>query len=327
MIGLTLLLVGGSAVAINDTTVQRLVRKGLDYAYVEEFDSAGARFDSVIVRDPGNPAGYFFKAGLLQLRMMDECHFQYEQEYLALLRATVAASQKVLEERDDPWAEFYLGSAYAHRAVFEGLKHNYWETFNYGVKGGRILQNLIGRDSLFYDAYLGSGTFEYFWARATRYLPILKLVDGDAPEAIRKLHVAAARSYYSGPTAENSLVFVYGEEAAYDKALALADDLLRRYPRSKTFTWSKAQLAFKMKDHAVALELFQRLYTRYEETQNYANMAQCQLLIGKCLIELDDKPAARRALKQTISYKPHADAYPQIKEYCREAYTLLSRLL
>ena len=314
---------------LNTAEVQNLIHNGLEFAYVEEFDSGKVYFDKIIELYPTNPAGYFFKAALLQVKMMDECHFADEKEYLTLVKQAIKYSEKILEEENNLWAKFYLGSSHTYRAVYEGLKNNYLETFKYGVKGGRILQDIIKEDSTFYDAYLGAGFFEYFWARAARYLPILKLMGGDVDEALRKLHIAAEKSLYSGPTTKNYLVFIYGEEGQYDKASNIVDSLLLKYPKSKTFLWSKANLEFKKKDYNMAADLYHDLFVRYDEhnSKNYANLAQCKLFIGKCFYELEEKESAREALKEVVGYKKFSDQYPQIKGYCREAYGLLSRLL
>ncbi len=312
---------------LNPPEIQNLIKTGLEFSYIEQFDSADACFERIIEFCPDNPAGYFFKAALLQLKMMDACHFKEEKNYYMLMKEVRRICEKILQQKENIWAEFYLGSSYAYQAVYEGLKANYLETFNYGVKGGRILQSILKRDSLFYDAYLGCGTYEYFWARASRYLPFLKLGNGNVDEAIRKLHIAAEKSLYAGPTARNSLVFIYSEEKNFDIATRIIDSLLNEYPESKTFHWNKAELEFQKKNYTVAIETYQWLFSHYITEENYSNLAQCKLYIGKCHYEMGNRSDAKIALKEVIGYKKYQDEYPKIKEYCREAYSLLSRIL
>lgn len=317
-----------TVVDLNPPEVQHLLQSGLEFAYVEEFDSAASYFAEIIRRYPENPSGYFFQAALLQVKMMDRSQYDDEEEYLSLMRTAIHRSEDIVQQESNLWAEFFLGSSYTYRAVYEGLKGNYWETFNYGVKGGRILQGIIKRDSTFYDAYLGAGSYEYFWARASRYLLIPNLGGGNVTEAIRKLHVAAEKSMYSGPTAKNSLVFIYGEEKMYASADCIIEELLNTYPRGKTFLWSKAELDFKKEHYRHALQSYAELFSRYdaENAKNYANLAQSKLYMGKCYIELGEKTNARAALKDVINYKAQAGQYPKIKDYSREAYGLLSRI-
>ncbi len=317
------------SIELNSPDVEYLIKSGLEYSYVEQFDSAHYYFNQVKEKYPENPAGYFFSAALIQLKMMDECQFLDEDEYNGLMRETIKRSQTILSEEGNIWAKYYLANAYIYQAVYKGFRKEYFETFKLGMKGGRMMQELVREDSAFYDAYLAAGTFEYFWARASRYLPFLNLGGGDVEGAIGKLITAAQKSIYSGPTARNSLVFIYGEEGQYEKAEVIVDDLLEEYPGSRTFMWNKAELEFKRENYRAAASAFEDLYERYDahNEKNYANLAQCRLYIGKCLAELGDKENARINLKAVIGFKEHSDMYPQINGYCREAYALLNRLL
>ena len=314
---------------LNPPEVEYGVKSGLEHAYVEQFDSARFYFDDIVRNHPQNPAGYFMNAALLQLKMMDECRFDGEDEYYDMMRKAVKLAQDILSKEDNSWARFYLASAYTYQAVYKGYRKDYFETFKLGVKGGRMMQELAEEDSMFYDAYLATGTFEYFWARASRYMPFLNLGGGDIDGAIRKLHIAAEKSLYSGPTARNSLVFIYSEEGQYVKAESIIDGLSAEYPASKTFLWNKADLEFKRKNYRKAADQYEKLYDRYDahSEKNYANLAQCRLYVGKCFVELGEKDDARKNLKEVIKLKEHSEEYPQIRGYCREAYALLNRLL
>ncbi len=317
------------ALDINPPDVEQAIRSGLEYAYVEQFDSARFYFDGVVQDHPQNPAGYFMNAALLQLKMMDECRFDVEDEYFRTMRKAIERAEEILAAENNSWARFYLASAYTYQAVYKGFRKDYFETFKLGVKGGRMMQELLRDDPSFYDAYLACGTYEYFWARASRYIPFLNLGGGDVDGAITKLRIAAEKSLFSGPTARNSLVFIYSEEGHYDKADSIVDGLRAEYPASKTFLWNEADLEFRKKNYQAAAALYDELYSRYDSAnnKNYANLAQCRLSMGKCYAELGDKERARKNLKDVIKMNEHARDYPQIKTYYREAYALLNRLL
>lgn len=313
---------------LNPPDIQNTIQTGLEYAYIDEYDSALVFFQGALDQHPENPAGYFFCAALLQVRMMDGCHYDHEDEYLALLFQAIDKAEAILAIEENTWARFYLGSCYTYRAVYEGLKKNYFETFTYGVRGGKLLKEVIAQDPHFYDAYLGAGTYEYFWARAARYLPVLNIGGGDVAEAVHKIEIAADSSLFSRPTAYNSLAFIYGEEKDYSKAIATIDGLLETYPSSRTFQWTKAGLEMKQKQYASAALIYEVLHDTYLalDNPNYANCAQCKLLEGTCLYELKEYEAARQALKTVINYTVYTDRFPIIKSYSREAYGLLARI-
>ncbi|MBN2621519.1 tetratricopeptide repeat protein [candidate division WOR-3 bacterium] len=313
---------------LNPPELQETVLAGLQHAYIDNYDSAMVFFQDVRNTYPDNPAGFFFSAALVQLEMMDACHYDHAEIYLGYLQQAIDKAQIILEQRDDYWARFYLGSCYTYRAVYEGLQKNYYATFTYGVKGGKILKELIEKDPSFYDAYLGAGTYEYFLARAARYLPILNLGGGDVPEAIHKIHLAATNSIYSGPTAYNSLAFIYSEEKEYARADSIIDHLLTDHPNARTFLWTKANLEMKQERFGSAAAIYRMLHDVYIElpAPNYANCAQCKLLEGTCYYKSDDPDAARDAFRTVISYKEFADRFPVINDYSREAYGLLTRI-
>ena len=58
---MTWLLVLFAATDLNPPDIQNLIKSGLDFSYVENFDSAGAYFRRVMELYPENPAGYFFQ--------------------------------------------------------------------------------------------------------------------------------------------------------------------------------------------------------------------------------------------------------------------------
>ena len=127
----------------------------------------------------------------------------------------------------------------------------------------------------------------------------------------------------------NVLAYIYGEEGKFSKADSTIDRLLAEYSESRTFLWSKVKLEFKKKNYAYAADLYADIFAIYNShnSKNYANLAQCKLLIGKCFYELGERDKAKQALKEVITYKKYANEYPIIKDYCREAYGLLSRML
>ncbi len=316
MIGILFIL----AIDLNSPQVQDYILKGLEYAYVESFDQAGAWFDSVKNNYPENPAGWFFKAALLQVYMMDGCRNDRETEYYELIDSAIARANKNLDNDQNPWALYYLGSSYTYRAVYEGSKKNYWTAFSLGLKGGKLLKKLIELFPEFYDGYLGAGSFDYFWARASRYLPVLKLV-GDFNKGVEEITIAKNKSIYSRVTAQNALVWIYIQEGKFSNGIPLAEGLLKEYPNSRTFLWSMAGIHMANKKYELAQSYYEKLYAIYDslDEKNYANMAQSRLYIAKCLFELKKNKEARIACDQVIGFYRHRDQYPQIVSYVNEA--------
>ena len=100
------------------------------------------------------------------------------------------------------------------------------------------------------------------------------------------------------------------------------------FPWECLFHYIYEDIEYKEEDFRAALKTYNKLLACYEaeENKNYSNIAQCNLIIGKCHLALNEKDEAREALKDVVRLKPHDDKFPLIKEYCREAYGLLSRI-
>ncbi len=310
-------------VDLNPPPLQTQLLNGLKYAYVESFEQAQVYFDSAKTVYPGNPAGWFFKAALIQVYMMDACKNDREAEYYELIDSVIMIATRIIEKEENPWAQYYLGSAYTYKAVYDGSKRNYWSAFTLGLKGGKILKRLIEIYPDFYDAYLGAGSYDYFWARASRYLPVLKLV-GDFTKGVEEIKVAMEKSIYSRVTAQNALVWIYTQEGKPGEGLEMAEKLLKNYPRSRTFLWSMGGILVANKKYQQALPTYETLYAIYDSlnVKNYANLAQSKLYIAKCLFELKKFKECRKACDDVIFFYRYRDAFPQIIDYVNEAKSI-----
>ncbi|RKX69060.1 hypothetical protein DRP53_09305 [candidate division WOR-3 bacterium] len=285
---------------LNPPHLVELIQKGLECAYVERFTEAEAYFDSVIISFPDNPAGYFFKAALIELYIMDTYDYHREKEFFALIDTTIGKARRVLKKEGNGWAQFYYASALVYRAVYEGFKRNYWATFYHGIKGGREMRRVIEYDSTLYDAYLGIGVYEYFWATASRYLPILKLF-GNWEDGVRKIEIAKDSGQFAAVTAMNALCWIMTVEKRPDVAVALAETLIGRYPSSRTFRWTlaRAYLAAGRADEAIAI--YRELLNYYQQVKNTTNIAQVNLDIARCLIVAGREGEAKTHLEVVLN--------------------------
>ncbi|HIE05882.1 MAG TPA: hypothetical protein EYP58_03675 [bacterium (Candidatus Stahlbacteria)] len=271
---------------LNPPDLVDLITQGLDYAYTESFGEAEAKFDSVILKYPDNPAGYFFKAALIELVIMDTYLYDREGEFFNLIDTTIIRAKRILKREKNGWAQFYYASALVYRAVYEGFKRNYWATFRHGIKGGAEMKRVIDYDSTVYDAYLGIGVYEYFWATASRYIPILKLF-GNWEDGVRKIKVARDSGRFSSVTALNALSWIMAVEKKPAEAVAYAETLMNRYPESRTFRWTLARAYLADNRCQDAIKIYGELLDYYQKHQpeNITNIAQVNLDLAKCLVK------------------------------------------
>jgi len=289
---------------LNPPEVQALLQSGLAFAYVEEFDSAAVYFDELIERYPQNPSGYFFKAALLQVKMLDRSDYRAEEEYLSLMRTAIHRSEDILEHENNLWAEFYLGSGYTYRAVHEGLKGNYWETFKYGVKGGRILQNIIKKDSTFYDAYLGLGSYHYWASVTTKALRWLPFFRDERKRGIEEVKLSAEKSLYSKESALYGLIYIYLEEKEYDQAIRLSREMNQQFPESKLFLWPLAEALYLKKEWMNSIACYQQILKLIQnpDPSGYFNTIECRHRMAESYLHLKMYDKCKEECEKILKY-------------------------
>lgn len=259
---------------------------GLEYSYHENYDSAKASFKRAIAEDPEDPCGYFFLCGLYGLYMSDFSTDEVEGLFLInLFEAAEAARKRIQADDTDGWAHFYLGGAYAYRALREQRKGSLWGALGHALTAVAELKKSVLSDSTIYDAYMGIGSFHYFVNRLWAYIPFL---GRDPDKGIREMELAIEKGTFVTVPAQDGLVYILLREKRYEKALALARDLTRRYPDSRTFHWTLGKVYEDMQDWENGSRTYQTLLSMIEIGQpgNHHNLAYCGERLSHCLYRL-----------------------------------------
>lgn len=275
--------VAAGAGATDDATMRSHVLSGLEHSYREDYDSAKAYFTAAIDYDPEDPSGHFFLCGLYGLYMNDFTTDEVDGVFLINLFQTIWSARKRLEaDSSDAWAHFYLGGAYAYRAFREQQRGSKWSALGHALTAVDELKKSVSLDSTIYDAYMGIGSYHYFinylWSR----VPFL----GRNPEkGIDEIRLAMEKGTFVKVPAQEGLVHILLREKRRDEALKLAQDLIRRYPESRTFRWTLAKVYEEMKDWNEASRVYRELQGMLLSAQpeNVYNLAFCGLRLSHCL--------------------------------------------
>lgn len=143
-------------------------------------------------------------------------------------------------------------------------------------------------------------------------------VDGAAPlpQAIAR-PVDGAKSVAENPAGENkSFEAAYGFYKAenYQNAAIAFRDFLRQFPQSvheaNVHYWM-GNAYFLTKDYANSLDSYQALVSKYED---HPRVPEALLNIAECQLELKNKNAAKKTLKQLITQFPGSDASDKAKK-------------
>jgi len=222
--------------------------RGIDLILNEQFSTALAHFDSLIVAYPDHPAGYFYKAMAYWRNYFVEREEPLDEKAIEdHLERAIRESKRMLSEtrfdKNDPRkveALFYLGGAYGYKGLV-ALDGDHWiQAARAGVKGWKYLRQVLEEDRYRWDAQYGLGLYNYMTARlpgVVRFVgKILTLPMGDQARGLAELRAAAERGRYSRAVAKSALATFYLRyERRPVEARQWLEELTTRYPNSVDF--------------------------------------------------------------------------------------------
>jgi tetratricopeptide (TPR) repeat protein len=240
--------------------IDSLVRQAISLAIAQKYDQALARADSVVKLAPEEPVGFFFRAAVLQARMLDYGTLEDEKAFFNATSACRKLAKKKLRQNvKDAWAHFFLGSALGYEAFFLGKKKRYLEAFRTGWQSIQHLEAALKHDPELYDAYLGIGTYKYYRSKMSKSFSWLPFVDDERADGIHMVRQAIANGRYSRSAAINGLSWILMDENRSKEALVLVDSALTIYPGSRFFLWAAAAAAYRIERYNQAADCYSQI--------------------------------------------------------------------
>lgn len=261
-----------------------LLQEAILRTALQHYDRALSFTDRVIKIYPKEPIGYFFRAAVLQARMMD--YENYGTDEKAFLEATGWCRQLAQQKLKDPaltgnakaWAHFFFGSAIGYEAFVIGKKKKYFEAFHYGWQSIQHLEAALKIDPQLYDAYLGIGTYKYYRSKMSKSFRWLPFIKDEREMGMNMIRQALAQGRYSRTAAINGLGWILMDEDRPKEALALIDSALVTYPASRFFLWSAGEAAFRVKRYEQAAAHYRQILS---SLQNENHLSPYLELVGR----------------------------------------------
>lgn len=233
--------------------------------------------DRFIADHPDEPAGYLFKAALLQYMCSDYEDFSREAEYKALLARTeelaiqrLAGNQTGAPTRaghkpgtpQDCWARYYLYSAKSLRGARAVLRGSFLGGISSGRAAAAGMSAILAEDAGFCDAYLGTGSYRFWKSVALGPLRRIPFVGDERSRGIIEVRKALECGKLSGPLTNTVLLEMLLE---YDPnaACELAERMVNAYPSCRLFAWQLGEAYKKLGRYDDAVEIFTALAERY----------------------------------------------------------------
>ncbi len=226
-----------------DSSADDHTRRGVDFIYSLQFDSAKSEFNYLIKIKPDHPAGYFFLAMVEWWKILIDLNNKERDDYFySLLEKVINMCDKKLDSnQDDVTALFFKGGAIG----FRGRLRVHREEWLLAANDGRLAIPIVHRaykiEPNNVDILLGMGIYNYYRDVIPEEYPFVKpfvvfFPSGDRMLGIQQLRQASEKARYANIEATYFLIQILSNyEKQYSQALPLAHELYKSYPSNPVF--------------------------------------------------------------------------------------------
>ncbi len=237
-----LLLASGAAASSVTPEMDAIMLEGIDAVYRMDFDAAQRAADKGIALQPDYPYAYLGAAGTELVRFMYELEASDPSKaviFEAKVEKAAAVAEAWLKKHPgDADALLVLGSAHGICSRLAMVRRDWLAAFTYGRKAMRSVRAAIKADPQLWDAYLGTGMFDYYVDTIPRFAGWLAkiMLGGDRTRGLEQVRLTAEKGRYAKTAAQLILVEVYAEDDFGGRnppeAVRLMNGIRAKYPDS-----------------------------------------------------------------------------------------------
>ena len=234
---------------VTHTALLEPAQRSIDLIYNMEFDEALQAAQGLINLAPAHPAGYFYRAAAYWQWRLIARDAQQSALLLTQFQEAMQRTREVAEQLPGAQATeaaFYLGAVYGMQARMHFVEKQYIRALLAAKQGSTYLQQCVARAPDWYDAYAGLGTYHYVLSRVPDFwrgiVQQLVGIAGDRDRGLQTLEQAHLHGRLSAPESASLLAKIYAlpHEQQYDKAYALLEHLVQRYPNNIDYRYRLA---------------------------------------------------------------------------------------
>jgi tetratricopeptide (TPR) repeat protein len=245
IISFPILLIYSNALAqwLPDSFADYYTRRGVDFIYGMQFDSARSEFQKLIKINPSHPSGYFFIAMVEWWKILiNPDDKSSDERFYSLLANVISICDKRLEANpNDVTGLFFKGGAIGFRGRLRVHREQWLHAANDGRLAIPIVHQAYKLEPDNIDVLLGMGIYNYYRDVIPNKYPIVKpfvilFPPGDKMLGIQQLKQAADQAKYANIEATYFLIqLLLNYEKQYSQALPLALKIFKKYPNNPIF--------------------------------------------------------------------------------------------
>jgi hypothetical protein len=310
-----------------EPSLHSLVAQGIDLILNQEYNRADSLFNVVIIRYPDHPAGFLYKDAVLQAYAMDFDVPVERQKFDSLLELGRKKAQRI----ESPWREYFLGTADGYEAYEKVERGDWFGGVRKGMASASWFEDIIEKDSSFYDAYVGVGAYYYWSSRKTAFIRWLPFIKDYREQGIGMLVTGAELSEYNRFAAISALVSIYLDAEEYKKVEEWSRYGLKFYPKNRVFLWGLATALDRQKcfrDAVVAYDCLLENILNVHAPNTYGEIV-CRLNLAKSKLAIEDTTGVLNHLHIILSYENSSfpdNLKTRAKSKFEETQSLLSEI-
>ena len=321
-----------SQARLPEPKLHSLIMEGIDLTWQEQYQRADSVFQVLVREFPNHPAGYVYRAGLMQSRAMDNEMELDAASFDSLIDTGKNKAHQLVESGiDKTWGYFFLGTADGSDSYARVYRGDWFGGTRKGFASVSSFKESLKLDSTLHDAEAGIGAFYYWRSRKTEYFNWIPFVGDDRPESLLLLKRSIEKGVYNKYTALSMLVAIYIDAGTYEEAIGCSREGLNRYPNNRTFLWGLATACQKSELWPQASAAYKQLLERIilAGENNHYNELVCRLNLARVSDALGDSGGALRQLDDLL--KLRESDFPKYlqdraKEKLEQANSILRRL-
>lgn len=210
--------------------------------------------ERIIIRTPlSQEDSLFLEVITQQAKIVDYESYNTEgKEFLQLCETARTAFQQIEEYKRPLLTTYYLGTMEGAAALTRGKRGDLMGALTGSNISKRNLDIVIKKDSSFIPGYFGIGMRRYYSASVLNKVGMGKK---KLTSSIEQMEISANEETALGYSVLPSLFWIYMDHEMYEKAEAISDRFLKRYPENTLMLRGvgKLQLTQKMYDSAMAI--------------------------------------------------------------------------
>ena len=302
----------------------------IELATNHQYEEAEKICVRIIEKNPEHPAGYFFKAAILQSKMMDFETELWIKDFRYYINLTIKFADKNIKQlgKSDLHLMFYKASALCYLAFYDGRKGNYLSAINHGVRGISLLKKIVKLKPNYYDAYFGIGSYKYWRSKITSFLNWLPLISDERKSGIQMVKRAIEQGRLTKYAAMSELTWRLLDANKPDQAFECAKRGLNIFPQSRFLLWGAAKSAYVSKQYKTALSYYQKLLQSITNSypNNHYNEYICRLKLARINFKIKNYPSVQQQLKILDSLTLSSDIADRLARQQKEKKQLKKQL-